>query len=234
MGSNTLHWITDGCSINVLVWASMPSQWAYGVEQPAPFDRFKDWALQRYEGDEHYPIGLDVVPDWGVDKGNFGCADLGMGHDLKPGAKLIARLFVRVSLGDENWYGTPPSGPVLLTGSFNTWYRGAEDLDAVNHDSLVVKLVVKLKDGRDPGLLSAGQALDVALGNGQLRSQITAYPSVPDFVPTSVVLDEDRGQWVIGAGFERAAGAEPITIRVDARTARIVQVLEKPAPTRDP
>ncbi|HET9851809.1 MAG TPA: hypothetical protein VFP56_04805 [Candidatus Limnocylindrales bacterium] len=233
-GSKVLHWITDGCQIHVGLGAQLAMEWSYGMEQPAPFKRFKDWTLERYDADDRYPIRLDTVPDWGVDEGQFGCADLGMGHDLKPGRKLTARMLVRVNMWPDHWYGRPPAGPVLLTGSFGTWWRGDEDMDSVQHESLVANLVVDLMDGRDPALISAGQAVDVALSDTQLQAQLLEWPDVPNFVPTTIVLDETREEWIFGAGFERASNVRPITIRIDAREARIVAVANEPAPTREP
>ena len=190
--------------------------------------------LERYDRDDEYPIYLDTVPDWGVDRGEFGCADLGVGHDLKPGRKLVARMFMRVNYWLDHWYGRPPSGPVLLTGTFGTWYRGDEDMDTVHHDALVASLVVKLQDGRDPEWISPGQAVDVALGDPSLQAQILEWQEIPNFVPTTVVLNEAAGQWIVGTGFERASGARPLTIRIDAREARILTVTNEAAPTHQP
>ena len=75
VGTNVLHWITDGCAINVGLSARTDVDWTYGAKQPGDFGVFKDWTLERYDrNQEPHPLYLDSRPDWAVDEGEFGCA----------------------------------------------------------------------------------------------------------------------------------------------------------------
>ncbi len=182
-GNKVLRWVTDGCAIHVGVSARTDVDWTYGAEQRGTFKVYKDWVLDRHSNYEPYPIHLRTVPDSAVDKGPFGCADMGMGQELEPGASLEARHFVRAVTGRDGEYGVPPSGPILLTGSFGSWYREGEDFDAVDHEWLIVSLAVALKDGRDPALISPGQAVDVALGSPQIQELPSGMVQDPGVQP---------------------------------------------------
>lgn len=225
-GTDVLHWITDGCEINVGLEARTGVEWAYGAEQPYPYRLFKDWLLERYAGQERYAIGLPVTPEWAIDKDRFGCADLGVGHELKPGGRLTARHFLKASTGTwSGTYGLPPEGPILINGSFGTWWRGDEEMDTVRHEFLLVSLVVLLEDGRDPALISPGQAIDIALQSPALQDLVLRYPAVPDFAPLEITFDTTTSRWTIHAVFgSRTTSPKSFTVVVDAQTATIVEV----------
>lgn len=225
-GTEVLHWITDGCEINVGVEARTGVEWAYGAEQPYPLRLFKDWLLERYDGAQRYSIGLPAMPEWAINKDGFGCADLGVGHDLAPGGVLKARHFVKASTGTSaGSYGLPPAGPILITGTFGTWWRGDEDIDSVRHDFLLTRLVVLLEDGRDPALISPGQAVDVAIQSPVLQGYLSRYPAIPDFAPLDLTFDPASSRWTVHAVFgSRSTSPKPLTIVVDARSASIVEI----------
>ena len=231
-GADVLHWATDGCEINIGVEASTGVKWAYGAVQPPAFKVFKDWLLERYPGQDEYPISLPVTPDWAVDREGFGCADIGLGHDLAPGKHRTARMLIKASTGaSTGTYGLAPAGPVRITGTFGLWWRGDEDMDTVQHDSLVTHLAVLLRDGRDPALISPGQAVDVALQAPVLQDYLRRYPKVPDFAPLDLTFDVAAGRWTIHAVFgSRSTAPKPLTIVVDARSATIVDI-QNPFPT---
>jgi hypothetical protein len=238
-GTNLLRWVTDGCAIHVGVSARTAFDWTYGVEQFSPYSTYKDWALERYDPNwERYPIYLETTPDWAVGKGEFGCADLGMGHDLKPGKSIEARHLVEALSGREGKYGIPPSGPILLSGSFRTWNRGKEDGNEVSHDPIVVRLAVELTGGRDAELISPGQAIDVALGSELLATAIRGNPRIPDFAPTILRLDQAAGRWIVGMTIDEHRArlsegqirARQVVVVVDARSATVLSASEEPYP----
>jgi hypothetical protein len=229
VGGNMLRWTTDGCGIHVGLSARTGVDWAYGAEQPEPFKTYKDWVLDRYSNWEPYPIHLETTPEWGVDKGEFGCADLAVGHELEPGGRIAARHFVRAVTGRGGKYGLPPAGPVLLTGSFDGWRRGKEDPDTVRHEPLFVHLAVELVDGRDPMLLSPGQAIDVALGNDMVQDLLRRWDGIARFSPTSLAFEPGTEEWHVGLTWAgNTSEARSVLVAIDARAARVLGVRENP------
>jgi hypothetical protein len=225
VGDSMLRWITDGCATHVGVSAATSLDWAYGAVQPGVFGTFKNWALGRTGNWQPYPIHLRTVPEWAIDKGEYGCADMGFGHELKPGGRITAKQFVRAVTGRESAYGLPPAGPVVLTATFDSWYRGKPDPDAPFGDPVVARLAVDLTDGRDPALISPGQAIDVALGSPLMQERLLERPKIPLFAPTSLFLHVESEQWYVGFTYGSRTVAEHETlVVVDAREARIIEV----------
>jgi hypothetical protein len=223
VGTNVLHWITDGCAINVGLSARTDVDWTYGAKQPGDFGVFKDWTLERYDrNQEPHPLYLDSRPDWAVDEGEFGCADLGIGHDLKPGHAIEARHLVTATTGRA---GLPPAGPILLQGTFGMWYRGGENIDEVHHKAIVVTLPVLLTDGRDPAFISPGQAVDAALQDLIFRQYVIANPAIPDFAPSGVELDAANARWLVTMTVgDRFPGSYVVQCAVDARDGQVLGV----------
>jgi hypothetical protein len=229
VGNNALRWGTDGCEIHVGVGARTAVDWTFGAEQPEPFKTFKDWILERYSNWERFPVYLRATPDWAIDLAQFGCADLYVGHELKPGGRVQARSFIRAETGRGGKYGLPPSGPVLLSASFDLWYRGREDPDAVRHDPIVASLAVELTEARDPLLISPGQAVDVALSSSAVQDLLRAWPRIPQFAPVSLVFDPALEEWSIGLTYGGGTpGERGVIVVVDARSAAIIAVRDQP------
>jgi hypothetical protein len=229
VGENTLHWITDGCGIAVGVTARMALVWAYGSEQRGVFRVYKDWTLQLYGGRAAHPIGPATIPEPFADRGQYGCADLAVGHALAPGDRIDARALLDPRRSSYD-FGVIPSGAVELTASFDLWWRGKDPgEDRPGNDSIAVLLPIEIIDGRDPSFISAGQAVDVALGVEMLQEQLRARPEVRWFAPTGIDFDEAAGTWTVGATFFADTPNERhVGIVVDARTAEITGTHEDP------
>jgi hypothetical protein len=228
IGSKTLRWATDGCMTHVGIRAATAWAWTYGAEQPAPFGTYKDWALERHPDWQPLPIHLAVTPEQYVGRGSFGCADMGFGHELAPGAQITERKLVDAKVNRDGTLGIAPAGPVLLTATFDDWYRADEDPDVVQHDPLVTSLAVTMTGGRDPRLISAGQAIDVALQSPAVQALLIANPRVQQFAPTSVSYDDAEEQWLLSLSFfDRVAGQHDVVVSVDAREATMVAVTDQ-------
>lgn len=87
-------------------------------------------------------------------------------------------------------------------------------IEETNRDSVVVRLPVEIVGGRDPRLLSAGQAIDAALIVPALRAILDANPSIRDWdMPITTRFDVPSGLWQIGLktndGFSVIVHIEP-------------------------
>jgi hypothetical protein len=218
-GHDTLRWITDGCSIHVGVRGEMAMHWQAGFVQAGAAKTFKDWAFVAEIAAIEQPIMLDLTPEPFVLQGDFGCADLGIPHSLEPGRRIVER---HQWAGDAAPHqGPPPSGPARLIATFRSWWRGPADLDATN-DEIVVRLPVQIVDGRDPRLMSAGQAIDVALTVPAFRRLLETHPSIQDWdMPVIVRFNEAVGAWQVGF---RTYDRESVLVDIDPLTAEIVRI----------
>lgn len=199
-GTEVLHWITDGCAINVGVTGVMGVRWAPGFEQVGPPGTFKKWLVTT--GDIPAPddtVGLRFVPKRFVAVGNFGCADLGMGHELAPGDHIVDR---HRWDGTGGRFGAIPAGPAVLAATFANWWRPAHAGEW--QPSVVVQLPVDVRSDRDPRALSPGQAVDAALAEPGFRAFLEANPRVAQWNRTEVELQVRRDEWIVGVRADRA------------------------------
>lgn len=196
-GRDAIGWITDTCSIHVSAHAEMPFRWAHGFGQRGSEKTFKDWAYVANLPPPDSPIWLEGVAEPFVGRGDFGCADMGVGHELEPGRQIRERhRWDGQAFGD---LGLPPSGPATWIGQFKYWWRasdpGAEFMETTR-EPVVVRLPVEIVRGRDPRLLSAGQAIDAAMVVPQLRALLHANPSIQDWdMPITTRFDVPSGLW---------------------------------------
>jgi hypothetical protein len=106
-----------------------------------------------------------------------------------------------------------------------SWWRGGEDPELV-HDPIEVRLPVAIVDGRDPGLLSAAQAIDVALVDPDFRRLLEANPSIQDWdMPVAVRFDMASSLWEVGL---RTKDGNGVVVHIDSATAGVVRVEETP------
>lgn len=84
-------WITDGCSIHVGTHGEMPFRWAGGFVQSGSAKTFKDWVYVANLPPIDSPIWLEAVAERFVGRENFGCADIGVPHELAPGRQIRER-----------------------------------------------------------------------------------------------------------------------------------------------
>jgi hypothetical protein len=224
-GRDRLHWITDGCSIHVGAYGQMPFRWAGRFVQGGAGGTYKDWAYVANLLALDQPILLRAVPEPFVDRGDFGCADLGVPHELAPGRQIRER---------HRWdglaapdLGLPPTGPADWIGTFSSWWRASDpgaEFAETTRDPVVVRLPVEIQSNRDPRALSAGQAIDVALLVPAFRALLEANPSIQDWdMPITTRFDIRTGAWQIGL---KTNEGRSVVVVVEGDTARVVDVVE--------
>ena len=125
--------------------------------------------------------------------------------------------------------GLPPSGPAEWIAVFRSWWRasdpGAEFAETAR-ESVVVRLPVEIVGGRDPRLLSAGQAIDAALVVPALRAILDANPSIQDWdMPITTRFDVPSGLWQIGL---KANDGFSVIVHIDPLTGGAIRVVETP------
>jgi hypothetical protein len=225
-GRDRLHWITDGCSIHVGAYGQMPFRWAGGFAHAGAAGTYKDWAYVANLPTLDQPILLRAVAEPFVGRGDFGCADLGVPHELAPGRQIRER---------HRWdglaapdLGLPPSGPAEWIGTFSSWWRASDpgaEFAETTREPVVVRLPVEIQSHRDPRALSAGQAIDVALLVPAFRALLEANPSIQDWdMPITTRFDVPSGAWQIGL---RTDKGRSVVVLVEGDTARVVDVVER-------
>ena len=230
MGPDAIHWITDGCAIHVGVWGELPLKWSWGAREPvsgvAPEDfagfTFKEWALNKGPGrGADLPIQLDFVPEAFIGRGDVACADVGILQDLGAGERVSqrARWDGQVALG----FGPAPSGPAEIHAWFRHWWRDSEDEGA--RADIEIRLPIEIVGGRDPGFLSPGQAIDVALRVPAFRQLLKRYPTIQDWIMPVVLEVDDTGRWNVGL---KGSDGSSVTVIVDPIQASVLDVLEVP------
>jgi hypothetical protein len=165
VGSDTLHWMSDGCEISVGIRAEMTaSAWRPGVQQQDVAKLFKDYAIYRsFRTERLRPPSLEFVPPAWVGKGSHGCADIGFVHEIAPGNAVRAEL-VWDGAAARRW-GPPPTGAVAITGIFDAYWRGDELMPDVRMGKLEVHLDSWVVDGADETRLSPPEVADAALAD---------------------------------------------------------------------
>jgi hypothetical protein len=225
-GRDRLHWIKDGCSIHVGANGQMPFRWAGGFAHGGAAGTYKDWAYVANLPALDQPILLRAVPEPLIDQGDFGCADLGVPHELAPGRQIRER---------HRWdglaapdLGLPPSGPAEWIGTFSSWWRASDpgaEFAETTRDPVVVRLPVEIQSNRDPRALSAGQAIDVAVLVPAFRALLEANPSIQDWdMPITTRFDIPTGAWQIGLKTDEDRS---VVVFVEGETARVVDVVER-------
>jgi hypothetical protein len=92
-----------------------------------------------------------------------------------------------------------------------------------------VSLAVELIQARPTELISAGQAVDVALGSAEVQDVLIRNPLLGQFEPYSLALDSEAAHWLISlTDSERPEGSRTLTVVVDALRARVITVRESP------
>ena len=230
-GSDAMHWYTDGCEIHVGVWGEMPLRWAWGRQEPstgsAPEDfagfTFKHWALNTAPGGAgDGPIRLDLTPESHIGRGDIGCADIGVPHEMGPGERVSQRR--RWDGQAAHGYGLAPSGPAEIHAWFRQWRREGEDEGA--RADIEIRLPIEIVGGRDPRFLSPGQAVDVALTVPAFREILDRNPSFQTWdMPVVLEVDEVLHLWKVGV---RMIDGSAVTVLVDPLQASVVDVIDVP------
>ncbi|MBA2718796.1 MAG: hypothetical protein H0U52_06080 [Chloroflexi bacterium] len=228
-GRDTLRWMTDGCAIHVGAHGEMPFRWAKGFLQAGVAKTYKNWAYVANLPAPESPIWLSAVPERFVGKATFGCADLGVPHELAPSREVRQRHHWDGQAAPD--LGLPPNGPAEWIGTFQTWWRQADpgaEFAENPRDPLLVRLPAGIVGGRDPGMLSAGQAIDVAVTVPALRALLEANPSIQDWdMPITTRFDHPRALWQIGL---KTNDGFSVLVQIEPLTAAVVRVVQDPFP----
>jgi hypothetical protein len=162
VGPDRLTWLHDGCAITVGVSGQMADRpWRPGFRQEGQAHRFKVQALGIDPRlGRAPPPSIGFVPERLVNRGNFGCADIGISEAIAPGQMIRQRL---VWPGSSSLrLGPPPSGPITLIGRFGSYSRGHAEPDG-NSPSIEVTLDSWVAAGVEDGWLSPPEVVDAAL-----------------------------------------------------------------------
>jgi len=226
LGSQMLHWSSYGCEAGVGVGARTGWMWSVGADHAAPFQGFKGWVLEEFDPSTG-PIRLrsSSGPFEGI--AGDACPDVTVRHQLAPGRRV--RFTSRISGLAGGPHGLAPAGPVLVLVTLHDWYRGKLTSAFIDTPSIGVTLPVELVDGRPPGLISAGQAVDVALGSRDVQDAVVRNLRLSLFSPAELAYDAAATQWLVSltdAG--NPSGSRRITVVIDALKAEIVEVRESP------
>ena len=222
VGARTLRWSTYGCETILSVGARMGSVWAEGAEHPRPFGSFKEMVLEEYQGATGV-IALLTSSSPFHDLEGLACPDVVLAHHLEPGERVQAMVQVAGRAFGPN--GPAPAGPVVLFANLHDWYRGPLQTGFIDPPSIEVELSAELRDGRSVALLSASQAIDVALGDATVQDILIRNPMLRDYEPFSIAYDELTLQWrLVLTDTQSNAGAHAVTIVIDAMGARVLEV----------
>jgi hypothetical protein len=171
MGDRPMTWMSDGCEKPGYVWGVMESTtWRPGIAQLDVARRFKDRVLDlAYREDPPVNPRLRFVTEEDVGSGSSGCADLAVAHVVQPGETLRQEL---VWDGQANLrWGPPPSGPVTLTGLFQSYRVGAASSSA--RRELELQLDAWVVNGADDTWLSPPEVVDAALADPAFLEYVT-------------------------------------------------------------
>lgn len=220
-GGDTLHWSVDGCGVNAWAWAELPGvHWRPSAIETTPLLRAYSAWLQT-EAKLDAPIRLRFEPGWLSGMRDYGCADIGIGRSLKPGASMTDELVWDGQATDR--LGPPPTSPAVIAASFDHWYRGTADSSPQNQKPIVVTLDSWVVGGPAPAFLSPAEAIDSALADPAFADWIITQP-FNDRRDGVTEYDPDVDVWMVGLIHDRddqrsllhAALVDPLTGRVIA------------------
>jgi hypothetical protein len=221
LGRDKLQWTEDGCGIHVGVSGRFPDlRWPEGAEQQGLAAKFKQAAFWNARMLDDRSVHINFVPEWAVGIGDFGCADIGIGKELRPGRRLIARqqwdglLFQRA--------GLPPTSRAEIGGTFAAGWRRASDRPNRGRKEIVVRLPAWIQGVDSPRVLSVGEAVDVALTDDLFAEWVRVVYKGMDAWQAITELDPATGAWQIGLA---RMGGDTRIISVDSTTGSTGQLL---------
>jgi hypothetical protein len=227
LGSDTLHWQSDGCATSVDISAEMTgSAWRPGVEQQDVAKQFKDYALDHvFRTDPLSPPSLRFVPPEMVDKGSYACADVGIDHEIAPGNTIEA---VRVWDGAAGLrWGPPPTGAVTITGTFDSYWRGAKAPSPSRTGRLDVRLDAWVSGGADATWLSPPEVADAALADPAFAAYL-ATQRIGDGRSIILWYRPELDLWEVGVlAWHDAPTPQMHLVLVDPHSGAIVQTVDR-------
>jgi hypothetical protein len=207
-GTRTVHWLSDACEIPGLAYVQLTGDaWLGGAAHSGIAAEFKAFALEPFGHAGSTPLAIDLPGDWPPE--GAGCADLGIGHELKPGGKLE-------QVG--HWTGVAktaiPRGPADIVGAFS--FNEDEDFDRETRMVLEARLPSWIESDQVVDFIPPGPAIDIALADEQFRTWLEAADST-GWINATRTLDLEAGTWEIGL-FRDGGPGFFATVTFDART----------------
>jgi hypothetical protein len=221
-GRRLLRWSNDGCDTNAGISAVMRATWRDSDLTVSPeLAPYRDWLREdaRFNG----AIRLQFLRGPSIDRRSVGCADLGIGRELRPG-RSVTQEFVWDGFAARR-QGLPPSGPLTLSVSFDRWTRPGPGAEGA---PVEVSLKSWMLDGRPDELLSPAEAIDAALKDKEFSSWLVTRP-LRNGASAITEFDRDLGIWAVGLIMFRDPG-RPIlhAAFIDATTGEVIAIREHP------
>ena len=199
-GRDTLHWMVDGCGVNVWPHVDLPgAQWRSSAVATTPQLRAYSTYLQ-LGARLDLPNRLEFEPGWLFGRRHYGCADLGIPRSLKPGASTTDELIWSGQSRDR--LGPPLTSPAVVTAKFARWWRGDAEDAPPNQKPIIVTLDSRVTGGPAPEFLSPAEAIDAALADPAFTQWIITKPFTDDR-DVVVEYDPDVNVWMIGMIHDR-------------------------------
>ena len=163
VGTTTATWFHDGCATSVGVDGVFDADWRDGTEHRGQAQAFKDAVLGKDFGKSAYdrPF-LSFVPRKAIGRGSYGCADIGIGEQVRPGATLKATRWW--SGVDPATKAPPPGGSVSLDVWSGYFWRGAEP-EHIGDARITFSLEAWVTGGWSPSRPSPREIVDAALAD---------------------------------------------------------------------
>jgi hypothetical protein len=228
LGSETLHWISDGCETSVGIYGEMTgSAWRPGVQQQGVAKLFKDYALDRAFRTGPLPAPwLRFVPPALVGKGSYGCADLTVGHEIAPGKSVRAAL-VWDGSAYMRW-GPPPTGAVTITGTFVHYWHGDKEPLRSQRGTIEVRLDTWVVGGADETRLSPPEVADAALADPAFAAYLETL-DLGNGNEDVMWYRPERDLWEVGVlDWYGGPGATMHLVLVDPFSGAIVDTVDRP------
>ncbi len=194
-GRDTLRWMVDGCGVDVGITAALPeARWRPSTRTVEPLQKaYAQWLRDQVRLEQ--PIHLRFDPGTLLGQVDVGCADLGIPRSLKPGASLSEDLVWDGQAA--GLLGPPPSGPVVITATFDYWWRGSTaDANVASEKPIVLRLDSRVVGGPAPAFLSPGEAIDAALADPEFGAW--AMTQILSGTMGVVRYDPAANVWIVG------------------------------------
>ncbi len=230
LGDDTLHWFSDGCSAPVYVSAEPDLAWRPGATQAGSALEFKERVLDlRYrQGPPPGPLLVFRPEDW-LGRGSYGCADIGITHDI-PAGEAIHETRAWDGMAALRW-GPFPTGPIRLSASFDWYWRGGQrnQPDWPDIPTIELSLDTWVTDGAGDGWLSPPEVVDAALADPGFRAWIDTL-DLGNGIAEVLWYRPELGAWEVGAitWVDSPGGDLVHVVLVDPRTGKVLDTIDRP------
>ncbi len=222
-GTSDLHWITDGCETHVGVSAELEGVTWHPGSATGAFPDYRDWFMEsaNLQGGS---IWFSFAKPAHVGMVRGGCGDMAVGHQLAPGGVKLQRLLWDGTAAPR--LGPPPSAPVVLTGTFNYYWRGTFSQAPEQIDTkLEISLPAWIIEGADEQRVSPVEAVDAALADPRFGPWLATRP-LRSGADAFVEFDLEADVWRVGLITYRTELIRAAL--VDPHTGNVREVVNEP------